>query len=950
MTPPGSTSAPTTPPPAPPRPPAAGPLALGEAFGARYRILKVLGEGGMGVVYQAWDEELGVAVALKVVRPEVTADPEGAREVERRFKRELLLARQVTHKHVVRIHDLGEIDGVKYITMPFVEGEDLAHLLKREGQLPIGRTLAIARQVASGLAAAHEVGVVHRDLKPENVMIGADGQALIMDFGIARSVSGTGTATALGAVMGTLEYMAPEQAQGVAVDHRADIYAFGLMLYDMVAGRRRLAGRDNPMTEMMGRMQQAPPPLRSVEAAVPEGLDAVVSRCLQPDPAARYQATAELVAALGALDADGHAVRAPRAVGARGSRTPILALGGALAVVAAVAVWLAVRPSGPAPPPAQPSPVSILIANFKNETHDPVFDGLIEQALTVGVEGASFVTAFPRSDAIKLAEQLTPDKTLDENAARLVSIREGIDVTVGGSIARSGDRYKLAIQAVDPSNGKSILTWDTEAAGKDQVLSSVGKGAAKLRSALGDTTVGTRALNAETFTAGSLEAAHEYVQAQELQWQGQFDQAIQHYQKAVALDPDMGRAYAGLAAMYANLGRTQEAEDEYKIAMSKLDRMTEREKYRTRGGYYLLTRNWDRAIDELSALVKQYPADSAGLANLAVAYLYKRDTKRALAEGERASQIYPKNVIRRDNVALFAMYAGDFAKAEREAAEVLKLNPEFAKAFVATALSQLAQGNPDQAVATYRKLGELATGKTLAAYGLADVAMYQGRLADAASTIEAALKAPGLSPTATARLTVVLAAVRLGQGRTADAIREADAALAAAPRSSVRFLAGRVYLAAGREARAREMSAALDAQLGAEPRIFGKLIEGEIALEAGRARDALAAFQAAQGLADTWLGRVDMARAYLAAGAFTEASSELDRAAERQGEATAVFLDDIPSYHLYAAVLYYRARVQEGLKSPGAAKAYEAFLAIKANGDEQGLVADARRRLAALSH
>ena len=149
------------------------------------------------------------------------------------------------------------------------------------------------------------------------------------------------------------------------------------------------------------------------------------------------------MAALNALDAEGHAVRTPRTVGALGSRTPILAMGGALVVVAAVAVWLAVRPSGPAAPAVQPSPVSVLIANFRNDTHDPVFDGLIEQALTVGVEGAAFVTAFPRSDAIKLAAQLTPDKMLDDNAARLVSIREGIDVTVGASIARDGARYKL---------------------------------------------------------------------------------------------------------------------------------------------------------------------------------------------------------------------------------------------------------------------------------------------------------------------------------------------------------------------------------------------------------------------------------------------------------------------------------------------------------------------------
>src|SRR5215831_4526285 len=168
-----------------------GPLAPGQSFGARYHIIRLLGAGGMGAVYQAWDAELGVSVAIKIIRPEIMADPKTADEVGRRFKRELLLARQVTHKNVVRIHDLGEIDGIKYITMSFVDGIDLATLLKQEGPLPISKVMPLARAVVSGLVAAHAAGVVHRDLKPANIMINAaDNDALIMDFGIARS-SGT---------------------------------------------------------------------------------------------------------------------------------------------------------------------------------------------------------------------------------------------------------------------------------------------------------------------------------------------------------------------------------------------------------------------------------------------------------------------------------------------------------------------------------------------------------------------------------------------------------------------------------------------------------------------------------------------------------------------------------------------------------------------------------------
>ena len=198
----------------------------------------------MGVVYQAWDDELGLAVALKVIKPEVSADPWVASKVEHRFKRELLLARQVTHKHVVRIHDIGEINGIKYLTMAFIEGRDLAHVLRDEGRLPVARALQVTKQIAEGLVAAHEAAVVHRDLKPENVMIDADEQAVIMDFGISRSETPAGariTQTATGTIVGTLEYMAPEQASGQRTDHRADIYSLGLILYDMLAGRSRVA-------------------------------------------------------------------------------------------------------------------------------------------------------------------------------------------------------------------------------------------------------------------------------------------------------------------------------------------------------------------------------------------------------------------------------------------------------------------------------------------------------------------------------------------------------------------------------------------------------------------------------------------------------------------------------------------------------------------------------------
>jgi serine/threonine protein kinase len=288
-----------------------GPLAVGQPFGTRYHIIKVLGVGGMGAVYQGWDTELNESVAIKVIRPEALEDQAAALELERRFKRELLLARQVTHPNVVRIHDLGDVDGIKYITMTYVDGTDLATWLSG-GPLDVPRTLKIARSIVDGLQAAHAAGIVHRDLKPANIMIRSDGDALIMDFGIARSMNapadrgatpvvdlpgglryaatGSSEVTMPGAIVGTVRYMAPEQARGDAVDERTDIYAFGLIIYDCLAGQHRASKGGSAVEELERRIKRVPDAIKSVVPTVPDPLNELISRCVEPDPAKRFPA------------------------------------------------------------------------------------------------------------------------------------------------------------------------------------------------------------------------------------------------------------------------------------------------------------------------------------------------------------------------------------------------------------------------------------------------------------------------------------------------------------------------------------------------------------------------------------------------------------------------------------------------------------------------------------
>ena len=910
----------------------------------------------MGVVYQAWDEELGVAVALKVIRPEVLLDPGSAGEVERRFKRELVLARQVTHKHVVRIHDLGELDGIKYLTMPFVEGENLADLLRQEGKIPVPQAIAIAKQVASGLSAAHEVGVVHRDLKPENIMIAGDGGALIMDFGISRSVSHTGTATALGAVMGTLEYMAPEQAQGQAVDHRADIYSFGLVLYDMLTGRQRIARRDNAMSEMMSRMQHAPPSIRTLDGHLPDTLDHIVAKCLQTDSKARYQTTAELVADLEALAPDGHRVAPAHPVTA--SRSTVFAIAAiVLAVIATGGWWIWHTRNRAALPAVAQAPVSVLIANFDNNANEPLFDGLIEQALGVGIEGASFVTTYSRREAERKLAQIKGEQSgarLDEANAQLVATREGINRVLSGSIAANGSKYDLTLKILDPTSGKATFTWPTQASDKNDVLTAVGRMSAKVRRELGDKSANADQIkDAETFTAGSVEAAHEYVQAQEFQAAGKYPEALDSYKKALALDPKLGRAYGGLGAVSNSMQNRDAAIGYYKQALGLIDRMTDREKFRTRGGYYAAIGDNTKAREQYEALVKQFPADSNAWSNLAVVSSNLRDMPHALELGRKASAMSPNNVLRRNNVALFAMYSGDFETAEKQANEVLVLQKDYVKAFYVIAMAQLATGRPSDAEATWQRLQMVSdTGRDLAAQGRADMAMYQGRLSEASKILQEALaKVPEKrSSGTTARLTATLAEVNQLQGRDADAVRLAEAALKLSNQPIIALFAGRVLIAAGKPERGDALASELDQKLDQESQLFAKLLAGEAALKRGTARPAVDNFNAAQKILDTWLGRDGLGRAYLKADVFPDAQTEFDACLSRKGEATTVLLDDIPTYRFLAITRYYQAVAQEGQGSKAAAAdSYKEFLTIKGKGDEQGLVADARRRLALLT-
>ena len=951
-----------------------GPLQPGQVFGTRYQIIRTLGIGGMGAVYEAWDAELGVTVALKVIRPEVLADPVAAAEIERRFKRELLLARQVTHKNVVRIHDLGDLDGLKFITMSYVDGADLATILKRDGKLPVARVVRIARSVVSGLVEAHKQGVVHRDLKPANIMITAeDDDAMIMDFGIARSTGGstarTGqtsvgavpgpstivknlgrgplsptSETVFGAVLGTVEYMAPEQAQGRPVDQRADVYAFGLILYDLLTGEPRSAKALSPILELQGRMQKAPPAIETIVPDVPEPVGQIIGRCLEPDPDKRFQTSEEVSAALALLDENGLPIPIPP----RFSKTTIAAAAVAVIVLVTGTWWFTRTP----PPPKQHDPVSVLIADFENKTGDPTFDHTLEPVLKLALEGAGFVSAYDRTSVRALGQRA--GEKFDERAAVEMAAKAGLGVVMTGTLERQGSGFGIAVKAARTVTGEVVANGSAKAAGKDKVLEVATGLAATVRKALGDETSSDSAqmFAMASLSATSLDVLRHYAAAREASANGKLDDALRNYQKAVELDPKFGIGYQGLATLSLNLGNLQDAEKYFQEALSHLDGMTERERYNTRGVYYRLTGDFKKCETEYTDLIARFDGDVLAHNNLALCATLNRNMPKALSEMRRALEILPKRAVYHVNLALYASYGGDFQTGEQEAHVAQELASPLT--MLPLAFAQTAQERLADAAESYRNLGKVESlGPAAASWeasGLADLAIYEGRFSEAVKLLESGAAADLTAKNADRAAAKLAAAAyaHLSRGQKAAAIAAADKALATSKAVKIRFLAGRILIESGQVARGRTVAAELAAEkIQDDPQAHAKILEGLAALASNDRRQAIKTLAEANTIVDTWIGHFDLGRAYLAAGQFPEADSEFDRCLKRRGEALSLFLDEEPTFGYLPAAYYYKGRVRQELKNAGFAEAYNTYLGIRGKSTEDPLVPDVRKRVGA---
>jgi eukaryotic-like serine/threonine-protein kinase len=347
-----------------------GQLQPGGVLGDRYEIVQLLGQGGMGAVYQAYDRELERQVALKVIRADMAANP----EILRRFKQELILARQITHRNVIRIFDLGQADSIKFITMEYIEGEDLQALLRKKKKLDPSEAVNIIAQVCRALEAAHAEGVIHRDLKPQNVMMDKTGRAYVMDFGIARSMIASGM-TQTGALIGTPDYMSPEQAKGLSLDARSDLFTVGIILYELLTGQVPFQA-DSTMGKLWKRTNEAARPATEVDKDIPQALSNIIQKCLEIDPQKRFASATELLHELEIWQGPNASTRL--VIQQKAGLPAYFKWGTVGAVVVLSTALILFRSKIGESPAIAHAPMTLLIADFDNKTGDSVFDGTLE--------------------------------------------------------------------------------------------------------------------------------------------------------------------------------------------------------------------------------------------------------------------------------------------------------------------------------------------------------------------------------------------------------------------------------------------------------------------------------------------------------------------------------------------------------------------------------------------
>lgn len=640
--------------PSPSAPYAQGEELVGTLLAERYEILQLLGQGGMGAVYKARDTELERFVALKLIRADLASNP----EILRRFKQELILAREVTHRNVIRIFDLGQAKGFKFITMEFVEGRDLRVVIREKGKLSPEETVRIISQVCRALESAHAAGVVHRDLKPQNIMLDGKDRVYVMDFGIAHSLETPGM-TQTGALMGTPEYMSPEQAKGMKVDPRSDLFALGIIFYEMLTGISPYKA-ETALATLLKRTQERPQSPAEVDPAIPKAISDVVMKCLEIDREHRFSSAREILEDLGqeaptsvrtvapTLPPVIPAPQAERILPFVRYRTWIA---GGAAVVLLATLGVAFR--GKVFPAKRAAPVeqaSLAVLPFRNASGDASLDWLgpsLADMLSTDVgQSARLRTISPdRLHQVLSDLRITPGTGIDPTMVGRIAEFSNADTVVWGQYAKFGEQIRIDATLLDLKHNRRA-PLKIEAAGEKEIPGAVDGLAELIRKNLAVSPDVLKELKASSFqpSSKSVPALRHYNQGVQLLRDGKNLDAVKSFQGAIKEDPQFALAYSRLAETDIVLGYDTDAEKYSRKAVELSQQLPVAEKYLIEANHARVVKDNKKAIEAYENLAKTFPDNSDVEYALGSLYVDEGDYDKARTQFSKILKSDPKNI------------------------------------------------------------------------------------------------------------------------------------------------------------------------------------------------------------------------------------------------------------------------------------------------------------------